>query len=336
MEALAQALLEREVLNSDELERILGERPFRSQELRNIDRFRKGFDAQPGAGAASVSGRAMAVGHSVPFAGGTGDVVAAWLVGRQIARQRRLPCPCCKKPTHEPLCRRRRRRRRRRPCRRTTRLLAICSPPWRRRQWGARPAQRRPAMLLQWGPRRRQLQGVGRPRSSSRVRARRQRARGPSARDGALLRRSERQGGSTACPFLLTGRWALCILRWPILYYRSSTACPAACLLSFSHNTTGAAGPHAMSLWRFGAGGGGRTAPAPCSRHSVACLHVPAGCSPPLSSCCPRGSVLYVPPCVCTPLQAQPLLLCCAQSLRQARLKPPPAAWPGPVLWQEE
>lgn len=41
---MAQALLEKEVLNSDELERLLGKRPFRSQELRNIDKFRKGFE----------------------------------------------------------------------------------------------------------------------------------------------------------------------------------------------------------------------------------------------------------------------------------------------------
>lgn len=40
VEAMARALLDKEVLNSDDLEAILGERPFRSLELRNIDRFR--------------------------------------------------------------------------------------------------------------------------------------------------------------------------------------------------------------------------------------------------------------------------------------------------------
>lgn len=45
VEALAQALLEREVLGLDELEAILGARPFQNKELRNIDRFRDGFGA---------------------------------------------------------------------------------------------------------------------------------------------------------------------------------------------------------------------------------------------------------------------------------------------------
>ncbi len=52
VEAMAQALLEKEVLGSDELERLLGQRPFRSLELRNIDKFREGFD---GGAAARVS-----------------------------------------------------------------------------------------------------------------------------------------------------------------------------------------------------------------------------------------------------------------------------------------
>ncbi len=36
VEAMAQALLEKEVLNSDELERLLGKRPFRSQVRRSL------------------------------------------------------------------------------------------------------------------------------------------------------------------------------------------------------------------------------------------------------------------------------------------------------------
>lgn len=43
VEALAQALLAKEVLGLEELEAILGPRPFANKELRNIDRFRDGF-----------------------------------------------------------------------------------------------------------------------------------------------------------------------------------------------------------------------------------------------------------------------------------------------------
>jgi AFG3 family protein len=42
---LAEALLAREVVNSDDLEEILGPRPFVSAELRNIDKFKAGFGA---------------------------------------------------------------------------------------------------------------------------------------------------------------------------------------------------------------------------------------------------------------------------------------------------
>lgn len=54
VEAMAQALLAREVLGGSELEEILGERPFRSAELRNIDKFRSGFSKEPAAGAAAA------------------------------------------------------------------------------------------------------------------------------------------------------------------------------------------------------------------------------------------------------------------------------------------
>ena len=40
VEKLTQALLEKEVLNVDDLTEILGERPFKNDSLRNIDRFR--------------------------------------------------------------------------------------------------------------------------------------------------------------------------------------------------------------------------------------------------------------------------------------------------------
>ena len=48
---LAEALLTREVVNSDDLTEILGPRPFTSAELRNIDKFKAGFK---GAGAATA------------------------------------------------------------------------------------------------------------------------------------------------------------------------------------------------------------------------------------------------------------------------------------------
>uniref|UniRef100_A0A1D1ZYX9 AAA+ ATPase domain-containing protein n=1 Tax=Auxenochlorella protothecoides TaxID=3075 RepID=A0A1D1ZYX9_AUXPR len=52
VEAMAQALLEREVLGTEELEALLGERPYRSAELRNIDKFRDGFAREAPAGEA--------------------------------------------------------------------------------------------------------------------------------------------------------------------------------------------------------------------------------------------------------------------------------------------
>ena len=48
---LAEALLAREVVNSDDLEEILGPRPFVSAELRNIDKFKAGFKGSAAAGA---------------------------------------------------------------------------------------------------------------------------------------------------------------------------------------------------------------------------------------------------------------------------------------------
>ena len=39
---LAEALLERETLNLEELTEILGERPFKTEEIRNIDKYQMG------------------------------------------------------------------------------------------------------------------------------------------------------------------------------------------------------------------------------------------------------------------------------------------------------
>ena len=46
MTKLAEELLEREVVSSEDLTRILGPRPFSSPELRNIDKFKRGFDGE--------------------------------------------------------------------------------------------------------------------------------------------------------------------------------------------------------------------------------------------------------------------------------------------------
>lgn len=43
VQRLADSLLEKEVLDQEALEKILGPRPYKSQELLNIDKFRLGF-----------------------------------------------------------------------------------------------------------------------------------------------------------------------------------------------------------------------------------------------------------------------------------------------------
>ena len=48
VEAMAQELLEKEVLNLDELEALLGKRPYNSVEMRNIDKFARGFEDKEG------------------------------------------------------------------------------------------------------------------------------------------------------------------------------------------------------------------------------------------------------------------------------------------------
>jgi len=62
---LAEALLAREVVNSDDLEEILGPRPFSSAELRNIDKFKAGFKKQ-GAAAAEGEGADADEAHAGP------------------------------------------------------------------------------------------------------------------------------------------------------------------------------------------------------------------------------------------------------------------------------
>jgi AFG3 family protein len=65
VESMAQELLEKEVLGLDELERVLGKRPYRSVEMRNIDKFAKGFD---GRGTAANAGDGEEEGESEPAA----------------------------------------------------------------------------------------------------------------------------------------------------------------------------------------------------------------------------------------------------------------------------
>ncbi|KAF5837821.1 osftsh8 oryza sativa ftsh protease,-like protein of atftsh3/10 [Dunaliella salina] len=47
IQAMATTLLEKEVINFDDVERLLGKRPFGSDHVRNIDRFRFGGDGTP-------------------------------------------------------------------------------------------------------------------------------------------------------------------------------------------------------------------------------------------------------------------------------------------------
>merc|ERR1712046_123649 len=46
VEALAQQLLQKEVLNLEELTEVMGKRPFQSEELRNIDKLQMGFQGE--------------------------------------------------------------------------------------------------------------------------------------------------------------------------------------------------------------------------------------------------------------------------------------------------
>ena len=52
VETMAQALLEKEVLNLEELEGLLGKRPYNAVEMRNIDKFSRGFGSDAATAAA--------------------------------------------------------------------------------------------------------------------------------------------------------------------------------------------------------------------------------------------------------------------------------------------
>lgn len=53
---IAELLLEKEVLHQDDLLRVLGERPFKSSELTNYDRFKQGFEEEEKSSAPSETG----------------------------------------------------------------------------------------------------------------------------------------------------------------------------------------------------------------------------------------------------------------------------------------
>ncbi len=53
-------------MNSADLEGILGPRPWRSTELRNIDKFRDGFGQKPAVGDASAQARPLPEGRARP------------------------------------------------------------------------------------------------------------------------------------------------------------------------------------------------------------------------------------------------------------------------------
>ncbi|CAD7700333.1 unnamed protein product [Ostreobium quekettii] len=69
--SMAEALLEREVLNLEDVEGLLGPRPFKSEELRNIDRYRKGLQAAAPTteGAAGPHSSQRALDNSKPSSG---------------------------------------------------------------------------------------------------------------------------------------------------------------------------------------------------------------------------------------------------------------------------
>jgi AFG3 family protein len=69
---LTQALLSKEVLNLDAVEELLGERPFSSATLRNIDRYRRGGDAEAEAEAKAASEAAESSGEAGGAEGGEG------------------------------------------------------------------------------------------------------------------------------------------------------------------------------------------------------------------------------------------------------------------------
>ena len=77
VEAMAQALLEKEVLSLDAVEALLGARPFASAQMQNIDRYRHGLEAESGGaegerGAEGEAAAAAAAGGSGKDGGGGG------------------------------------------------------------------------------------------------------------------------------------------------------------------------------------------------------------------------------------------------------------------------
>lgn len=63
---LAEALLDREVLNANELVEILGPRPFKSEEMRNIDFFNQGFAKKEGGEGGAEDGEAASTSAPPP------------------------------------------------------------------------------------------------------------------------------------------------------------------------------------------------------------------------------------------------------------------------------
>lgn len=70
------------MVNSEDLTKILGERPFRSAELRNIDKFRDGF-AKKVEDAAAVMKDALAAGKDAASAAAQEAVKLGQQIGKQ-------------------------------------------------------------------------------------------------------------------------------------------------------------------------------------------------------------------------------------------------------------
>ncbi|XP_062166398.1 ATP-dependent zinc metalloprotease FTSH 10, mitochondrial-like isoform X2 [Alnus glutinosa] len=64
---IAELLLEKEVLHQDDLVRVLGERPFKSNEPTNYDRFKQGFQEEEKEGKETTEGGAVEDGKSPPL-----------------------------------------------------------------------------------------------------------------------------------------------------------------------------------------------------------------------------------------------------------------------------
>jgi AFG3 family protein len=64
---IAELLLEKEVLHQDDLVRVLGERPFKSNEPTNYDRFKQGFQEEEKEGKETTEGGTVEDGKSPPL-----------------------------------------------------------------------------------------------------------------------------------------------------------------------------------------------------------------------------------------------------------------------------